>query len=232
MVGRNGNAVRRMVGKKFGELVVVRQAPTGERGYLRWECKCSCGQMIEVDGDRLRAGQRTACGVANHYLNKPSAKYSREDWKTEYVAWANMKQRCNSSKHKRYKDYGGRGITVCERWKKFENFADDMGPKPSPIHSLDRKDANGNYEPENCKWSTPTEQARNRRRTVFVEHEGRRQKMADLIATAKVPSCTVWHRVKWGWPIDEALNIPKGGRPTKRVATPMFLLEIAGEEKQ
>lgn len=227
MVGRNGNAVRRMIGEKFGELVVTSQAPTGTRGYLSWNCKCSCGKRVIVDGDRLRAGERTACGLDGHHAKKPKSRYSREEWKAEYGAWVNMRQRCNSSTHPRFMDYGGRGITVCERWKLFDNFADDMGKRPSDDHSLDRKDANGNYEPGNCKWSTATEQARNRRRTVFVEYEGKRQKMADLIATAKVPSCTVWHRVKWGWPIDEALNTPKGGRPTKRVTTPMFLVEVA-----
>lgn len=231
MVGRNGNAVHAMVGKKFGELTVVKLVGTGERGYLRWECRCSCGQMLEVDGDRLRAGQRTACGVAQHYLNKPSAKYSREDWKPEYTAWVNMRQRCHNPKHPRYKDYGGRGITVCDRWRKFENFADDMGPRVSPIHTLDRKEANGNYTPENCKWSTPTEQARNRRRTVYVEYEGRRQKLADLIDTSKIPGSLVWQRIMWRWPIDEALNLPKGTRPSKKVTTPLFLVPVVENEK-
>lgn len=226
MVGRNGNAVRNMVGEKFGELTVVRQVISGPRGYLRWSCKCSCGKYLAVDGDRLRSGERTACGIDGHHAHRIKSKYSRKEWAAEYAAWGSMRQRCNNSKHERYRDYGGRGIVVCERWKLFDNFVEDMGKRPSDEHSLDRKDANGSYTPENCKWSTPTEQARNRRRTMFVEYEGRRQKMADLIATAVVPSCTVWHRVKWGWPLDEALNLPKGRRPSRRVMTPMFLLEV------
>ncbi|HFJ9368552.1 hypothetical protein [Bacillus pacificus] len=81
----------------------------------------------------------------------------------EYNSWHHMKQRCLNPNNDRYKDYGGRGITVCERWLNFENFLEDMGEKPSPEHSLDRIDVNGNYEPSNCKWSDKYEQVDNQR---------------------------------------------------------------------
>jgi hypothetical protein len=85
-------------------------------------------------------------------------------WKSpEWNSWNHMKQRCLNPNHVKYPEYGGRGITVCERWLKFENFYFDMGDKPSSIHTLDRIEVNGNYEPSNCKWSTPKEQSNNRR---------------------------------------------------------------------
>lgn len=89
----------------------------------------------------------------------------------EYVAWLRMNQRCNCPGHDSYPHYGGRGIAICERWRTFENFLEDMGPKPSPKHSLDRRDVNGNYEPGNCRWATSAEQARNKRTTKLEPHE-------------------------------------------------------------
>lgn len=81
----------------------------------------------------------------------------------EYYAWNRMRQRCNNSNHERYKDYGGRGITICERWGEFINFYTDMGSRPSDLHSLDRINNDGNYEPSNCRWATDSQQNRNRR---------------------------------------------------------------------
>lgn len=111
------------------------------------------------------------------YKRKSPAKNTKNC--REYKAWAGIKTRCLNSKNKVYKYYGGRGITVCERWLKFENFLADMGLKPSAQHSIDRIDNNGNYEPSNCRWATDKEQTRNRRSNIIVEHEGVAMCMAD-----------------------------------------------------
>ena len=219
-----------MLGAKFGALTVLANIGIGQRGYIRWRCQCSCGEVVEADGDRLRSGDRKACGLNGHFYARQAVRYRRADWKVEYEAWGNMRSRCNNPKHERYKDYGGRGITICDRWNKFENFADDLGPRPSADHSLDRIDPNGNYTPENCKWSTPPEQGRNRRRTVFVDYKGKREKMADLIAQSGLKDSVVWHRVRYGWPLEIALTTPVDGpRPRRRVFTPMYMLNL-GEE--
>ena len=89
--------------------------------------------------------------------------------KSEYESWAAMKQRCCNYKHTFYKNYGGRGITICDRWMNFSNFLEDMGPKPTPKHSIDRIDNSGNYEPSNCKWSTRKEQTNNSRRAWKID---------------------------------------------------------------
>lgn len=98
---------------------------------------------------------------------------------SEYIAWENMKSRCTNPHNKRYKHYAGRGITLCERWMKFEGFIADMGTKPSKNHTLDRIDNNGNYQPGNCRWATYSEQNRNHRRNIWIEYNGRRMVRKD-----------------------------------------------------
>ena len=97
----------------------------------------------------------------------------------EYIAWHSMKGRCLNPKNGKYKDYGGRGISICKRWMTFENFLLDMGRKPSPRHSIERSDVNGNYQPGNCVWGTPVQQARNTRKNVIVEFRGERHPISE-----------------------------------------------------
>jgi hypothetical protein len=98
----------------------------------------------------------------------------------EYGCWNNMRLRCTNPNDKVFKHYGGRGISVCERWESFENFIADMGKRPSAAHSIEREDVNGNYTPDNCVWATQREQARNRRNTVYIEHEGVSRKLIEV----------------------------------------------------
>jgi hypothetical protein len=98
----------------------------------------------------------------------------------EYISWQGMHARCKNSNNPGFKNYGGRGIKVCERWENsFLNFLQDMGPKPSKDHSLDRIDNNGNYEPSNCRWATQYEQGNNRRNNIFIEHNGKSRSVAE-----------------------------------------------------
>lgn len=115
---------------------------------------------------------------------------------SEYNAWMNMRQRCENPNFIGYSRYGGRGISVCDRWSYFANFIEDMGPKPSPRHTLDRTDTNGNYEPSNCRWATRKEQSANRRNTMLIN--GR--PLVDVCEEAGVSPTTVWSRILRGWP--------------------------------
>lgn len=147
-------------GKRFGRLVVIEKTDRRSGTNAIWKCKCDCGKETFVSSGNLRSENTTSCGCLNKELVIIHGQYQS----SEYYAWQHIKDRCYNLKNKRYKDYGGRGITVCDRWKdSFENFLADMGPKPSNKHSIDRIDNDGNYEPKNCKWSTATEQARNQR---------------------------------------------------------------------
>lgn len=156
-----------LTGQPFGRLTVTSRGPNGKHGEVRWHCRCTCGNETLVYAGNLRSGDTRSCGCLSRELlvtrstTHGAARVGAET--PEYHAWHAMFQRCTNPHHASWEDYGGRGVTVCERWQSFENFIADMGPRPSPKHSLDRTNNDGNYEPSNCRWATWNEQARNRR---------------------------------------------------------------------
>lgn len=128
-------------------------------------------------------------------------------------SWDGMLQRCTNQRDPRYKDYGGRGITVCERWLKFENFLADMGERPAET-SIDRVDNSGNYTPDNCRWATRVQQQNNMRRNHLVTFEGETHTVAEWVRIKAIKHATLWARLKRGWSIRRALETPIQGRIT------------------
>jgi len=169
------------VGERFGRLVVVEEMEMKRRWQRRVLVRCDCGTEKGVRLTSLTSGNTKSCGCLQKELialrGLVHGHTARKVITSEYAAWRAMLQRCLNARHRAWRNYGGRGITVCDRWRDFKNFLADMGHKPSPDHSLDRIDNNAGYSKENCKWSTSSEQNRNRRMTpTFLENIQRAQR--------------------------------------------------------
>ena len=153
-------------GQRYGKLVA--QTPDGKdaQGRIFWVCLCDCGATKRVRSSHLKSGSVQSCGCerykeiakkATHHGHSAGGKVT-----PIYTSWAQMHARCSNPNHNRFHRYGGRGISVCQRWASFEGFLADMGESWQPGLSIDRIDNDGNYEPGNCRWSTPKDQAANR----------------------------------------------------------------------
>lgn len=156
--------MRDLTGQRFGKWLVLSPAPNERSGKASFNVRCDCGTEKRVRGQSLISGGSSQCyQCVNRTHGDASATAERVA--PEYVSWANMIQRCTNAKHPKYPDYGGRGITVCDRWRNsYREFLADVGRRPSPQHTLDRfPDVNGNYEPSNVRWADPVQQANNRR---------------------------------------------------------------------
>ncbi|MCK1367604.1 hypothetical protein [Bradyrhizobium sp. 62] len=126
----------------------------------------------------------------------------------EYGVWCAMRRRCENPKVDRYPQYGGRGIKVCERWKRFENFISDMGQRPDPSFSIERRDNNGNYEPANCKWAKNEEQTYNKRTTRLLDYKGRKLTVQQASEIAGTPRANIFSRLYLGWSVEQAIETP------------------------
>jgi len=164
--------MRDLIGRTFGRLTVAERSHAvrrtdGHGTIVYWRCVCDCGNEVAAATSDLHGGKRKSCGCYRvdvaHGKTLTHGQSRRGKWSRAYRAWSGMIQRCTNPKNTKYVDYGGRGITVCDRWRaSFEDFLADMGDCP-PGRSIDRIDNDRGYEPGNCRWATPAQQRRNQR---------------------------------------------------------------------
>lgn len=200
-----------ITGQRFGQLIAVKKNGKDKRGEVLWECICDCGQKKIVQGGHLRSGHSKSCGCI--WIGKIK-KYGMGN--TPFAAiFRAIKARCENPKNKCFDIYGSRGIKCL--WKSFKEFKNDMyksykdhvkkfGRKRTQI---DRIDTNGNYYKENCRWVTPTEQARNKRTNHFITFNNKTKSMAEWAEIVKIPYGTLQTRInRYKWPVEKAFTIP------------------------
>lgn len=191
-----------VAGQTFGRATVLGDAPRSRSGRRRVECRCACGTVFVCDPRLLLNGQTTSCGCRHReVVSRVCASRATHNMTrtTEYNTWIKIRDRCKNPRNNKFSDYGGRGISVCERWDaSFEAFFADMGPKPKRSWSIDRINVDGNYEPGNCRWASPATQSNNRRITRMVEYEGRQIPLAEACQIAGINYRTAMWRLNRG----------------------------------
>ncbi len=192
-----------ITGRRFGTLIVVCRDGSNSHGRSLWLCECDCGNRITVRGDALMNHGTKGCGCyrVSHGHN------TRKSGRTKpHIAWGSMVQRCTNPRSSGYHNYGGRGIGVCSEWHNFENFFRDMGKPPTDRHQLDRIDNNGHYCPENCRWTTPKQNSRNRRDNRIICFNGKTQCLSAWAEEIDISAKTLSSRLIRGWSVKRALT--------------------------
>ena len=198
-----------LIDLRFGRLIVVKIADQDMCGNYKWRCQCDCGRIVVVVGYSLRRGMTKSCGCLNIDRLTKHGHNSTTKKTTTYRSWQNMRTRCLNPNSPAYKDYGGRGITIGQRWEKFENFLEDMGEAPTGLQ-LDRINNNKGYYKENCRWATSKQNNRNRRSNHLITHNGQTQCLTAWAEEFNINRSTLWDRLRQGWSTEKALTIPVG----------------------
>jgi hypothetical protein len=206
-------------GTRFGMLIVLgpgRRERSREGWYFSTlRLKCDCGRVITIRPQKLSFYRSCGCRKGKKPgTDLPSGYRHGHAYTTkvsaEYRAWCNMLQRCYDKHVKEFKNYGARGIRVCPRWRRsFQNFLLDMGPKPSPKYSLDRRNNSRGYSKRNCRWTTKHEQTRNTRRNIYITIDGVRLTVADWTKKLGVSEFRIYSRLRAGWKPRDAVLAPK-----------------------
>lgn len=200
-----------LIGQRFGRLTVLGKGGLTPAHKQRWTCRCDCGATTAAPTTGgLHSGNTQSCGCLMMESSSANGKKRRTHGMKntpEWHAWFSMRQRCNNSKTLGFYNYGGRGISVCPEWNaSFVKFYQDMGPRPSDGHSLDRIDTNGNYEPGNCRWATWEEQQNNTRHNVRLTFGDETLTASQWAARTGMSPFTIYARVERGWPPERILT--------------------------
>lgn len=205
----NIKQIRNLIDERFGKWTVLSYLGRLRHDHVYWLCRCDCGVEREVFESNLVTGKSTSCGGAGCISSKKHGKSGTR----VYSIWENMISRCQNPNNFSYYLYGDRGITVCDEWKSFENFYNDMGDPPDK-YSIDRLDPNLGYFPENCRWASSSEQACNKsgikrqRNISSISFNGETKTIHEWARDIGIHGNTLTHRLRSGWPIEKALTTP------------------------
>ena len=200
------------VGDVFGRWTVIDASvpkPVNSRTTFA-RCRCECGTVKDVSKRMLHNGGSRSCGCLARELSAKRKLKHGGAYTLEYEIWRGVLKRCNNPSYVAYPNYGGRGIRVCDRWLSFDNFISDMGVRPHAGLSIERRDNNGDYCPENCYWATSIEQNNNTRGCRPIEFNGRAETTSQWAREYGLSQRTVRARLKNGWSVEDALTIPVG----------------------
>lgn len=214
-----------LTGREFGRWRVLERGPNYGTGTT-WVCECQCEKKTvrTVQASNLRSGGSTGCDCVRIEKVRERVRKHGRTGTPEYYVWQQMKYRCTNEKNAAYADYGGRGIRVCDRWmESFEAFIEDMGNRPTKTSTIERRDVNGNYCPENCCWIEKKEQNKNKRNTAFVEVEGEKVRLQEVADEHGISNGALTYRVEQGMSVDDAVAQPVQKRHYTR--------EYKGEQK-
>ena len=211
-----GNLVN-VAGQRFNRLFIISRAENTNRGKARWLCQCDCGRLTTVVGESFRNGSTRSCGCfqketvaqANLLRLSKDPKAHGLSKTPEYRIWIHIKGRCLNSQDQSFASYGGRGITICSEWQNsFKSFYGDMGPRPGPEYSIERRDNHWGYNPQNCYWATMLNQANNKRNNHFLTHNGKTQTVSQWARIIDVLPRSLLARLEYGWSVERALTEP------------------------
>lgn len=196
-----------LTGKRFGKLTVIKRAENAENGFSRWECQCDCGNKKIVRGNDLRSGSVKSCGCLR---KTPFNTKHRESGTKLYRKWISILRRCESPKCPYYKNYGARGITVCDEWHDYLTFKKWVEEtQPSEDFTIDRIDNNKGYSPENCRWASKKSQANNRRSNILIEYQGETHNLTEWSEILGFNYKSVHNRMyKLGWSFEKSISVP------------------------
>lgn len=195
-------------GQRFGKLTVGKRVETANKSSgTKVECVCDCGNATTAYISNMQRGLTKSCGcLQKEAVRKARTTHGMKD-SSEYVIWFGMKARCYNPKSTHYKDYGGRGIAMCDEWKEsFEAFYRDMGPRPSPDHTVDRKDNDKGYSKDNCRWATWAEQGRNRRNNLYYVFDGERKTLSEWCRELRIDYSRMYYLLSLGMDFEDAAD--------------------------
>lgn len=195
-----------LIGRRSGRLTVIGYSSKRTGGNIHWKCRCLCGNTVDVAYNNIKLKIARSCGCLRREVTaRRNRTHGRSRTRTYHI-WVGMKQRCTNPDDASYIHYGRRGIHICRRWMRFENFRSDMGEAP-PKLSLDRVNNDKGYAPSNCRWATAAVQRRNSRRVVMIRHRGLTLCVADWADRLKVSRWKLYGRLRSGWTPQDALAL-------------------------